>query len=110
VLLDGDKNLAGHMSALLGSWSLVLDVDTCSTLLNEELGELHGGCETAMASVSVGNDGSQVINDGSRGEFCVRETSASFALFPVVEELSSEQVLDFIWDGVIGVIWSCRMR
>ena len=111
MLLDGNENLAGHVSTLLCPWSLILDVNTGSALLNEELGELHGGGETTVAGVSVGNDGPHVINGGSRCEFCVRETSTSFALFPVVEELCGEQVLDFIWDGVIRIIWSCvRMR
>ena len=104
MLLDGDEDLTGHMSALLGSWGLILDVDTSSTLLNKELGELHGGGEAAMASVGVSNNGSHIIGGRSRGEFCLRKTSASFPLFPVVEELGGEQVLDLVWDGIIGVV------
>jgi len=104
VLLDGDEDLTGHMSALLGPWGLILDVDTSSALLNEELGELHCGGEAAMTGVGVSNDGSHVIGGRSRGEFCLRETSTSLSLFPVVEELGGEQVLDLVWDGVVGVI------
>ena len=104
MLLDGDKNLSGHVATLLGSWSLILNVDTSGTLLNEELGQFHGGGETTVAGVSVSNDGSHIIDDGSRGKFSVREMSASLPLFPVVEELSGEQVLDLVWDCVVGVI------
>lgn len=32
--------------------------------------------------------------------------SASFSLFPVVEQLGREQVLDLIWDSVVGIIYN----
>ena len=65
VLLDWNENLSGHMSALLGPWSLVLDVDPSGTFLDKELGKFHGGGEATMTSVGVGDDWSHIIDGGS---------------------------------------------
>lgn len=62
VLLDGDKDFAGHVSAFLRAWSLILNVNTCCSLLHEQLGQLHDGCETTMTSVRICNDRSEVVN------------------------------------------------
>ena len=61
-----------------------------------------------MAGVGIRDDGSHVINGGSRGQFGVREASTSFPLFPVMEELGGEQVFDLVRDGVVGVIYRER--
>lgn len=58
-----------------------------------------------MAGVSVSDYGSHVVNDGSIGELCVRKTTTSFSLLPVMEQLGREQVLDLIWDSVVGVVY-----
>jgi hypothetical protein len=92
------------MSALLGARSLVFDVDSCSTTLNEELGEFHDGGETAMAGISIGNDGAQVVDIGVVDALLDRSAQAFLALFAVVEELCFEEVFDFGRDGVLSWI------
>ena len=62
VLLDRDEHFASHVAALLGARSLVLDMDTSCTSLNEELGQLHSGSETTMTGVGIGDDGSEVCH------------------------------------------------
>lgn len=41
MLADGHKYLASHVTTLLGSRSLVFDVYSCRTFLDEQLCELH---------------------------------------------------------------------
>lgn len=64
VLADGHKHLARHVSTLLGARRLVLDVDTRSTLLDEQLGQLHDSRQSAVARVRVGDDGAEVVDVG----------------------------------------------
>ncbi len=99
VLADGDKDLAGHVATLLGARGLVLNVNTSSTLLNKELGELHDGGETAMAGVGIGNDGTEVVNVGELGTLALGDTETLLALLAVVEELGHEQVANLVGDG-----------
>ena len=99
MLANGNKDLSGHVTALLGSGSLVLNVDTGGTLLDEELGELHDGSETAMASIGVGNDGSEVVNVGDTGALVLGGSKTLLALLAVVEELGLEEVADLVGDG-----------
>lgn len=87
VLADWDKDLAGHMAALLGTWSLVLNVDTGSTLLDEELGELHDGGQATVASVGIGNDRAEVVNVGDGSTLTLGGSQALLALLAVVEKL-----------------------
>ena len=90
------------MSAFLGTGSLVLNVDSCSTALNEELGEFHDGGETAMAGIGIGNDGAQVVDIGVADALLDRSAQAFLALFAVVEELCFEEVFDFCRDGILS--------
>jgi hypothetical protein len=62
MFTDRNKNLPGHMTALLSARCLVLDMDTSSTLLDEELCKLHNGSEATMASIGVSDDGPQIVN------------------------------------------------
>ena len=39
----------------------ILDVDASGPVLNEHLGELHGGGDATVSGVSVGNDRIQVV-------------------------------------------------
>ena len=96
VFLDGHQHLASHVAALLGAGGLVLDVDACRTLLNEELGELHDRRETAMASVGVGNDRSKIVDAGQLGALSLGCGEAFLALLPVVEELRIEKLANLV--------------
>lgn len=99
VLLNRDENLSGHVTALLGAGSLIFDVDTGGSLLNEELGELHDSGETTMASVRIGDDGPKVINVRNLAALGLWGCETLLALFAVMEELCVEQVADFVGDG-----------
>ena len=113
--------LSGHVSALLRSRSLVLNVDTSGTSLDHHFGESHDSGETwgsadewmfldsdrltSVTSVGVGDHGAEVV-DG-RGElFSLGQgLGAGPSLFTVVEELSGEQLGDLVGDSVGGVVW-----
>jgi hypothetical protein len=102
VLLDGDKDLASHVAALLGSGGLILNVDTGGTLLDEELGELHDGSETTVAGISIGDDGTEVVNVEEVRTLSLGDAQALLALLAVVEELSHEEVADLVRDGSLN--------
>jgi len=61
VLANRHQDLASHVSALLGTRSLVLDVNTSRTLLNEQLRELHNSSQTTVSGVCVCNNRPQEI-------------------------------------------------
>ena len=104
VLGDGDQDLARHVAALLGARGLVLDVDACGALFDEELGELHDGSEAAVAGVGVGDDGAEVVDVGDLGALLFGCGEAFFSLLAVMEELCHEEMLDLVGDGVHGVV------
>ena len=98
VLRDGDQNLSSHVSALLGSGSLILNVNTSSSLLNEELGELHDRCQASMSSISICDDGSEVVDILELASVCFRFCGDSLlALLSIVEELGHEEMADLVW-------------
>ena len=98
VLADGDEHFARHVSAFLGAWGLVFNVDAGGPLFDEEFGELHDGCEATVACVGVGNDGSQIVDIGNSGSLVFWCREALFPLFAVVEELCEPEMLDFVGD------------
>ncbi len=55
------------MTALLAAMKLILEVNTSSTLLSKELGQLEDSAETTVTGIGVGNDGSQVFYPGCLG-------------------------------------------
>lgn len=103
MLANGNKDLASHVAALLGTSSLVLDVNASSTLFNEELGKLHGSSEAAMARISIGDDGSKVVNVGELCALILGGSHALLALFAIVEELSHEEMADLVGDSSLGM-------
>lgn len=98
------------MSALLRARHLILNVDTGSALLDEHLGELHDGGETSVTGVGVGDDRTKVVDVGRLGAFLRRETRTLLTLLAVVEELSHEEMLDLVGDGVGGVVGEVGSR
>lgn len=100
MLADGDQDLSSHVTALLGSWGLVFNMDTSSSLLDEKLGKLHNGSQTAMSSISIGNDWSEVVNVLQLAAGLSRSGGDSFfALLSVVEELCHEEMLNLVWNS-----------
>jgi len=68
VFGDGDEDFSRHVTALFRARCLIFDVDTSGALLDKHFGELHDGGKTTMPSVSVGNNGTEVVDDWSRNE------------------------------------------
>ena len=102
MLADGHQDLSSHVSALLCSRRLVLDMDAGSALLDEEFGQLHDSRQAAVASVSIGNDGAEVVDVVELGALGLGHAEALLALLAVVEELGHEEVTDFVWYGGLG--------
>jgi hypothetical protein len=108
VLADRNQDFASHVAALLGTRSLILNVNASSTLLDEELGELHNSSKTTVASICISNERSQEVDVG-----CLRlvwRAEALFALLAVVEELSHEEVADLVGDGGVRVVCKIGTR
>ena len=104
VLADWHQDLSRHMSALLGSWSLILNVNTSSALLNEQLGQLHDRSQPTMSSISIGDDWSEVIDVGEFGPIGFRGgCNTFFSLLAVVKKLGLEKMLDLVWNGGLVV-------
>ena len=103
VLADGDEDLAGHVATLLCAGGLIFDVDTGGTTLDEQLGELHDSGQTAMSGVSIGDNGSQVVDVGDVSTLASGGSNALLALFTVMEELCHEQLVHLARHGVL---WS----
>jgi hypothetical protein len=93
------QNLSCHMSTLLGSWCLIFNVYTSSSLFNEQLSELHDRCQSTMSGIRICNNRTEVVNVLKLGAIRFRLGHYSlFALFAVMEELCHEKMSDLIWD------------
>ena len=89
------------MTALFGSRCLIFDVDSCSTTLNKQLGQLHYGCETAMAGVCIGDNGPQKVRVCNASPICFRCGYALLPLLTIVEELGQKELVYLVWDCVL---------
>jgi hypothetical protein len=88
------------MSTLLRSWSLVLDMDTSSTFLDEKLRQLHNRSQASVPSIGIGDNRAQIVDVGKLAAVSFREGgNAFFALLAIVEELCHEEMGDLIRDG-----------
>lgn len=104
VLRNGDKDLSGHVTTLLGARGLVLDVDTGGTGLDHHLGELHDSGETTVAGVTVGDDGAEVVDLGA-GVLALGDGGGTGkVLLAVVEKLGSEELGNLVGDSVGRVV------
>lgn len=99
VLADGYKHFACHMSALLRSRCLILNVNTGGTLLNKQLCELHNGRKPTVSSVCIGDDRTEVVDIRSVRAIRFWCGESLFSLLPVVEQLGHEKVLHLVGDG-----------
>lgn len=109
MLLGADQDLASHVTTLLGSRLLVFQVNTGSTSLNEQLGQLHDSSQSSVSGISISNDGAEVINEGGNLELLPGHVSSLLPLLSVVEHLSLEQLVHLVGHsvhGVISKIWS----
>jgi hypothetical protein len=101
VLGDGDEDLSGHVSTLLGTRSLVFNVNSGGSTLNEELGELKDGGQSSVSGVGIGNDGTEVVDVGLGGTLLNGGRETLLTLLAVVEKLGLEEVLDLVGDSVL---------
>lgn len=101
VFADRHKHLSGHVAALLGTRSLVFNVNTSSTTLNKQLGQLHHGRQATMSGIGIRNDGAEVVNICHLATLLLGSGDAFLALFPVMEQLSQEQLVDLVGDGIL---------
>ena len=104
VLLDRNKHLTSHVTTLLGTRSLVLNVDTSCTLLDKELGEFHDSGKTTVTSVGISNNGTEVVDEGNLGTLLGRHITSLLALLAIVEKLGHEEVLHLEGDSVVRVV------
>jgi hypothetical protein len=107
VLADRHQDLSSHVTTLLRSRRLILNVYTSSTFLNEQLGKLHDGCKTAMSRIRIGYDWSQEVGVGNIRAVCFWRGEALFALLSIVEELRHEKVADLIRYGGLLALAAC---
>src|SRR4051812_3695092 len=108
VLINSHQALSRHMSTLLGPWSLIFNMNTSSTLLDEQLCQLHDRGQASMAGVSIRNNGSQVIYIGEFGTLCFRlGTHTLLSLLAIVEELCHEEVSYLVWDRGLAKVNTC---
>jgi len=102
VFADGHKHFSSHVATLLGARSLVLDGNTSSTTLNEELGELHHSGKTTVTGIGISDDRAQVVDIGNTLALGPGRGDTLFTLFPVVEQLSKEKLVDLVGDSVLS--------
>lgn len=102
VFADGYKHLSSHVATLLGARGLVLNVNTSSTTLNEQLGQLHHSGKTTVTSISIGDDRAQVVDIGNILALSPGRGHTLLTLFPVVEQLSKEELVDLVGHSVLS--------
>lgn len=73
------------MTTLLRSRRLIFDVNSRRAALDEELRQLHDGCETAVASVCVGDDGPQKVCLCNAAATCFWCRDPLFSLLSIVK-------------------------
>jgi hypothetical protein len=101
VLVDRDKHLAGHVAALFGTGGLVFNMNSSGAALNKKFCELHDSSQTSVAGVGIGNNGAEVVVVLDLIALLFRGRDALFPLFPVVEQLSEEELVDLVRDSVL---------
>lgn len=99
VLADRDEHLARHVTTLLGTRSLILNVNPSCTLLDEQFCQLHHSRQASVTCISICNDGSQVVDVQAVGALCFGCGQAFLALLAVVEKLRHEQVGNLVRDS-----------
>jgi hypothetical protein len=101
MLLNRDKDLAGHMTTLFCAGGLILNVNSCGTLLDKELGELHDSSETTMSGVGIRDNWAKVVNVEEIGALFLGDAKTLLALFTIVEELGHEEMANLVGNGCL---------
>lgn len=101
---DGHEYFSGHVPALLRTGRLILNVNTSSTLLDEHFRQLHNGCKTTMARVSISHNGPHVVHVGRLSTLLGGHTATGILLLAIMEKLCHKQVLNLIGHRVRWVV------
>merc|ERR1719450_1355450 len=104
MLRGGNQDLATHVAALLGAGLLVLDMDTSCAILDEHLSELHGCCQSSMARVGICDNGVEIVNGRGGCALVGRHAATCLKLLTVMETLSPEELVNFVWHSVVGIV------
>mmetsp|Transcript_60742 Transcript_60742/g.112706 ORF Transcript_60742/g.112706 Transcript_60742/m.112706 type:complete len:299 (+) Transcript_60742:662-1558(+) len=104
VLCNRHQDLATHVAALLGAWFLILNVNASSTILDEHLGQLHGGSEPSMSGVCISNDRVEVVHQRLLCKLLSRHVLPCSILLAIMEHLCSKELVHLVGDGVIRVV------
>ena len=93
---------SAHVTAFLGSSSLILKMNACGSRLYEKLGEFHGGSESSKASISITYQRRKIVYIRSGDKLLIGH-NASFVVLPAV--LHSEH-----FDELVALVWYCWWR
>lgn len=104
VLASRDEDLAGKMAALLATMELVFKVHGSSAILGKQLGQLEDGRQTAVAGITIGNDGTEVVGVRRLGALFGRHLAARIPLLAVVHRLGLGHTLHLVGDRVVRVV------
>jgi hypothetical protein len=96
VFADRHKDLSSHVTALLRSRRLVLNVDTSSSLLDEKHCKLHDRCQATMSSIRISDNRSEEVSVCELRALGFGDGHALFTLLSVVEELGHEKMANFV--------------
>jgi hypothetical protein len=114
VFADRYQHFSSHVTTLLRSRCLVLNVDTSSSLLNEELCELHDSCKTTVTCIRIGDYWAEKISVCKLRTFGFRNSYPLFALLSVVEELCHEKMANLVRYSCLLIVsyvnWQTREK
>ena len=104
MLADGDQHLAGHVPALLGSWGLILNMNTCCTTFDKQLRQFHNCRQPSVPGISIGDNGSEIVDIGNLVTVGLGCRDSLFVHFSVVKELCLEQLIHLPGDSVLVMV------
>lgn len=85
-------------------------MDASNSGFDEHLDDLHNGSDSSEAGVSIGDDGDHVVDFGILLFPLFVLLRPLLVLFAVVEQLSLDELVDFVRDSVHGVVCEVRAR
>lgn len=62
-----------------------------------------------MASIRIGNHRPQIIGVRNAATVSLWSSDSLFSLLAVMEKLSQEELLNFVWDGILQLVSSVEM-
>lgn len=90
MFTNRDEHLSSHMTTLLRTGGLILNVNSSCTPFDKQLGQLHDCSQTTMTGISIGDNRTKVIDVLDLRALFLGCGDSFFTLFPVVEKLCEE--------------------